>query len=119
MTREEKRQYDSLSYEERQEYDYLRNKHPNWSHKQIMTKFALDKNINVAIDNGAEDVENNPEIIKIILSETKNMLERLGCFFEDVFEVIDNALDTLTDLIDRGICYVGEKLAEFWNWLTN
>lgn len=119
MTYEEEQQYNSLSYDARQEYDHIRRMHPNWSHKQIMTKLALDLQTIKIVDEGKQNVDDDPEILREILQGAKAFLIGVGCFVWDVFEAIDDALDALGDLIARGITYVGDKLSEFWNWLTN
>jgi len=41
MTAEEREQYNRLPYADREEYDHIARKRPNWSHSQIMTKVGL------------------------------------------------------------------------------
>ena len=119
MTSDEQKQYNSLSYNERQEYDHIRRMHPNWSHKQIMTKLALDIQTIVVVDRGHEKPEDDPDLLREILQGAKSFLIGVGCIVWDVFEAIDDAIDTLTDLIASGISYIGNRLSEFWKWLTN
>lgn len=119
MTGDEQKQYNSLSYDQRQEYDHIKRMHPNWSHKQIMTKLALDIKTIEVVDRGHENPGDAPDILREILQGAKSFLIGVGCFVWDVFEAIDEAIDTLTDLIARGISYIGDKLSEFWDWLTS
>ena len=43
MNKEERQQYYSLSVEEREEYDRIKEMKPHWSHEQIMTKLGVNK----------------------------------------------------------------------------
>ncbi len=119
MTSDEQKQYNSLSYEERQDYDDIRQRRPHWSHKQIMVKIALEREIDKIPGTGPTDPTGDPEILRGILKGVKEFLTEVGCFVWDVFEAIDDAIDTLTDLIASGLSYIGNKLSEFWEWLTS
>lgn len=119
MTYEEQQQYNKLSYNERMDYDYIKSKHPSWEHSQIMAKLSTDIQIGIMIDKGKNVDPNDPKILKEILEGAKRFLIGAGIFIAAVFEVIDDALDALGDLIYRGISYIGDKLSEFWDWLTN
>lgn len=119
MTGDEQKQYNSLSNVQRQEYDHIKQMHSNWSHKQIMTKLALDIKAIEFVNKGHENPENDPNTFIAILQGAKIFLIGVGCFVWDVFEAIDEAIDTLTDLIANGISYIGDKLSEFWDWLTS
>lgn len=119
MTYEEQQQYNNLSYENRQEYDWIKSRHPSWTHKQIMTKVAFNaKEVEVIERNGGKDVDTeDPEIMSDILQGVKSFLIGIGLFIDEVFSAIDDALNALGNLIDAGISYVGNKLQEFWDWL--
>ena len=119
MTSDEQKQYNSLSYDQRQEYDHIKRRRPNWSHNQIMAKLALDEQTINVVSKGHENPEDDPEILREILQGAKSFLIGVGCFIWDVFDAIDEAIDTLTGLIARGISYIGDKLSEFWDWLTS
>lgn len=119
MTYEEQQQYNKLSYSGRMEYDHIKSMHPNWFHSQIMTKLSTDITIGRMIENGRDVDVDNPAILKEILEGAKRFLIGAGIFIAAVFEVIDDALDALGDLIYHGISYIGDKLSEFWDWLTN
>ena len=119
MTSEEQRQYNSLSYEARQEYDDIKRKRPHWSHKQIMAKLATTINIDKMIEEGKGNPAEDPKLLKEVLEGAKSFLIEVGCFIWDVFEAIDNSISALTGMIASGIRYIGDKLEEFWEWLTN
>ena len=119
MTGEEQRQYNSLSYEARQEYDDIKRKRPHWSHNQIMAKLATIINIDKMIEEGKGNPAEDPKLLKEVLEGAKAFLIGVGCFIWDVFEAIDDAINTLTSMIASGIRYIGDKLEEFWDWLTS
>lgn len=120
MTYEEQQQYNSLSDKAREEYDWQKQRNPSWTHKQIMTRFAVDEQIKKLFNDGIINVDpTDPTLLSEILEGAKNFLKDAGIFIAEVFTAIDNALDVLGDLIVSGISYVGDKLQEFWDWLWN
>lgn len=119
MTYEEQLQYDRLSFEDQLEYDHLKAKHPNWSHNQILMKLSIDPTIGKMIEEGRDVNPEDPRILKEILEGAKSFLIGVGIFIESIFEFIDDALCALGELIYDGISYVGDKLEDFWNWLTD
>jgi hypothetical protein len=106
MTAEEREQYNRLPYADREEYDHIARKRPNWSHSQIMTKVGLSHTMDKKIGKGEDIDPDDPTVIKEILKGAKDFLIGVGLFIADVFEAIDEALT-----------YVGNKLKEFWDWL--
>lgn len=125
MTNEQQQQYDSLPYSGREEYDWVKSRHPSWSHQQIMTKVAIsisieDPDEGILGKRGQTDINpKEPKIMEAILKGARNFLTGAGIFISEVFSAIDDALDTLGDLIVSGASYVGNKLKDFWDWLTN
>lgn len=118
MTYEEQQQYNKLSYAQQKEYDGYKSIHPTWTHKQIMFKIAMDKKIGDLPPNVDPDPD-DPEILAEILKGAKLFLIGVGIIIYEVFDAIDDMLDTLGDLISRGVRYIGDRLEEFWEWLTN
>lgn len=124
MTDIERAQYNNLTQSQREDYDYQRKKHPNWSHNQIITKVMLEDSIGNIVDNGGgtldpETLKDNPQFLKQVLEGAKAALYEAGIFISEVFEVIDNAISSLGYLIMTGVRYIGNKLSEFWDWLTS
>lgn len=115
MTDQEIQGYNSLSSEQREDYNYIKRKHPNWSHQQILTKMAFNPDPFIEGNKNPND----PEVMTEILKAGKQFLIDVGCFVWDVFELIDDAISSLADMIADGINYVGQKISDFWEWLTN
>lgn len=106
MTTEEREQYNKLSELDREEYDLIKKKHPNWSHSQILTKLGVSVEIGKRLEKGEDVNPDDPTVIEEILKGAKDFLIGVGLFIADVFEAIDEALT-----------YVGKKLKDFWDWL--
>jgi len=106
MTTEEREQYNKLSELDREEYDLIKKKHPNWSHSQIITKLGVSVEIGKRLEKGEDVNPDDPTVIEEILKGAKKFLKRCGIIIKEVFEAID---EVLTD--------VGNKLKDFWDWL--
>lgn len=119
MTDEQRRQYNKLSCDQKEDYDRFQRRHPSWSHENIMARLAIQSTLEQIPVIPQKPIEEDPEILKEILQGAKDFLISVGCFLWDVFEVIDDAISTLSSLIARGITYIGNKLEEFWDWLTS
>lgn len=119
MTATEKEEYDKLSLDEKDEYNFNLGKHPNWSHQQLMTKVAISRTTTTIVDETPEDIDvDDPKFMALVLKGAKDFLESIGCVATDIIKLIDNALGLLANIIDAGINYVGDKLKQFWNWLN-
>lgn len=119
MTYEEQQQYDKLPYVDRKEYDHIKEQHPYWDHERIMKKVAFNHKLEEVMDNRGDIDPEDPRVLKEILEGAKLFLIGVGIFIVGVFAAIDEALNTLGDLIYRGVTYIGDKLSEFWDWLTS
>ena len=119
MNEEQRRQYNRLTSDQKEDYDRLQRRHPNWSHEEIMARLAIQVKLEQIPIKPTGPIDEDPEILKEILQGAKSFLITVGCFLWDVFEVIDDAINTLSSLISRGITYIGNKLEEFWDWLTS
>lgn len=119
MTYEEQQQYNKLPYNDQKEYDHYKSKYPHWSHNQIMTRVSTGHVIDKRIGQGKDVNPEDPRVLKEILEGAKAFLVGVGIFIASVFYIIDETLETLGDLIYRGITYIGEKLGDFWDWLTS
>lgn len=119
MTTEEREEYNRLPKADREEYDHLSRKHPNWDHKQIMAKVAFNHKADVMIEKkGGEDINpDDPSVLEEILKGAKEFLIGCGILIAEVFGVIDEALSFLGGLIADGLSFIGNKLKKFWDWL--
>ena len=119
MTYEEQQIYDKLSSDKKDDYNHLRSKHPGWSHNQIMGKLAVSSKIDEILENGGDVNPDDPEFMTEILKGAKELLINLGIIIDSFFEAIDAALNVLGNIIEAGINFIGDKLKDFWDWLTN
>ena len=119
MTIAENEEYNKLSLDEKDEYDFNLKRHPNWSHQQVMAKVAIARTTNTMVDETPGDIKpDDPKIMAQILKGAKDFLESIECVAGDIIKLIDNALGLLASIIDAGINYVGDKLKQFWNWIN-
>lgn len=124
MTDKERDDYFKLTPEQREMYDDLKRTKPHWSHNQIIFKIKMDATTIDIIDKkggtlNPETIVEDPSFLKQVLEGTKNALYEAGIFIAEVFEVLDNAISQLRCLIMSGVRYIGNKLSEFWDWLTS
>lgn len=124
MTEAERQQYNNLSSSLREDYDYEKKKHPNWSHAQIMAKIAIGESLGKTVEEGGGTIDatglgNDPKLLKEVLEGAKRVLIEADVFISAVFDVLDSAISLLGNLVMSGIRYVGNKLSDFWDWLTS
>ena len=121
MTQKEQEDYDKLTPELQQDYNYIRSKYPNWGHNQIMTKMSMEPTIIDLLNKNkiTKPIDEDPEILKLVFEGAKKTLINLGIAIDAVFEALDAAISTLTDLIWQGVKYIGNKLKDFWDWLNS
>ena len=115
---EERQHYNSLSKEEREEYDRIKEMKPHWSHNQIMTKLAVNIRMDKSIEQGNEDVDaNDPIWWKQILTGSREFLRYFGggTFYSTAIKVIDDALSTLGNMISKGIRKIGDFIDDLFN----
>lgn len=115
---EERQHYNSLSKEEREEYDRIKEMKPHWSHNQIMTKLAVNIRMDKSIEQGNEDVDaNDPIWWKQILTGSREFLRSFGdgTFYNTAIKVIDDALSTLGNMISKGIRKIGDFIDDLFN----
>lgn len=119
MTYEEQQEYNKLSNDAKDEYNFIKSKHPTWSHNQIIQRMAVTIKIGDMLNKGKDVDPNDPEILTEILKGAKSILVNLDIIINGFFEAIDDALNILGTLIESGAKYIGDKLKAFWDWLTN
>ena len=128
MTYEEQQQYNKLPSDKKEDYNYIKRKHPGWPHEKILGSMELNDHIAIMVEKGKVDVgkrnadgtiDVSPDLMVEILKGAKEVLLNLGIVLDSFFEAIDAALNVLGNIIDAGINYIGDKLKEFWDWLTN
>lgn len=124
MTDKEKEEYNNLSLSLQEDYDYEKKKHPNWSHVQIMAKIAIGESLGKTVEEGGgtidvTELENDPKLLKEVLVGATRVLIEAGIFISAVFDVLDSAISLLGNLVMSGVKYVGNKLSDFWDWLTS
>ena len=108
MTTEERQDYDKLTEQQKEEFDYQCRKHPEWSFKQVMAKLAFEEKVDETVGNGGEDVDvNDPVTWVAILEGVKITLSKFVSIGRAIFVTIDSAITSLKGLILAGIRRIG------------
>lgn len=118
MTSEERQEYNKLPKKEHDRYDDIKRDHPKWSHKQIMTRLAFDRQAEIFIERGNKDIDpGDPSILKKILEGAKEILKKWKILNSKIMETIDDTISYLSDLIKKGITYLSDILWGPIKWL--
>lgn len=121
MTDSERADYNKLNADQREDYDYFRRKHPEWSHEELMSRISVGSSIDNMLKGGGtkkpEGIKGDPTFIERVLKGARNILRDMGIDNPMIFEVLDNAIRNLAALIRRGISYIGDLLESIWSRL--
>ena len=111
MTTEERQDYNKLTKEEMEEFDYQSRKHPDWSFNQVMAKVAFEKKVNTTIEQGGGDPNlKDPTIWLTILEGVRTTLTKFKSIGRSIFIAIDSAITSLKGLIRAGIQRIGDVI---------
>lgn len=115
MTTEDRQDYNKLTKEQKEEFDYQSRKNPDWSFQQIMIKLAFDEKVKDVIDKGGSDANlQDPSIWEIILEGVKTTLSRFNSIGVSVFNAIDETIANLKGLIKAGVNKIGDAINKLW-----
>ena len=104
MTTEERQDFEKLTPEKKECFDFYSRLYPNWSFNQIMVKLAFDEKTNDFIGKGGSDANlQDPKTWEIILEGVKKTLLKFNSVGSSVFNAIDDAIANLKGLIKAGI----------------
>lgn len=96
MTIEEQNEYDSLSTDQRAEYDYQLEKHPNWDHKKLMVKVGFNGKVDAMIENQGDVDVDDKDVMASLVRGVGEWLERtLPRIWEGVKGLFKNILDSI------------------------
>lgn len=111
MTIEQRRDYDKLTKEQKEDFAYFERKHPNWSFSQVMTKVQFEIKIDTTIGKGGENVKpQDPEIWLTILGGVKVALSKFKSISDSITNAINGAISSLKKMISLGIRKVGNAI---------
>lgn len=111
MTTEERQDYDKLTKEQKEEFDYQSRKHPDWSFKQVIAKVAFEEKVNTTINKGGSNVNSkDPTIWLTILEGVRTTLTKFKSIGRSIFIAIDGAIASLKGLIRAGTQRIGNVI---------
>ena len=118
MTKEECQDYNKLTPEEKQEFEYQSKKHPDWTFKQVMAKIVFDRKVDGTIGRGGNDVDaEDPDTWIIILKGARQALKKFKSIGNAIFVAIDTAIISLKTLIKQGVRRIGDIINNLKNKL--
>lgn len=113
MTIEQRRDYDKLKKEHKEDFAYFERKHPDWTWSQVMTKVQL----NIIIDDpkgplgdGGDVDPHDPDIWLTILEGVKVALSKFKGISDSITNAINGAISSLKQMISLGIRKVGNAI---------
>ena len=111
MTAEERQDYNKLTKEQKEEFDFQSRKHSNWSFKQVIAKVAFEEKVDTTINNGGVNVNpKDPTIWLTILEGVRTTLTKFKSIGRSIFIAIDSAITSLKGLIRAGIQRIGDVI---------
>lgn len=113
MTIEQRRDYDKLTKEQKEDFAYFERKHPDWTFSQVMAKVQL----NIIIDDPKGPLGNpgnvdpkDPAIWLTILGGVKVALSKFKSISASITNAINGAISSLKQMISLGIRKVGNAI---------
>ncbi len=104
MTPQERQDYEKLTEEQKEEFDYQSRKHPEWGFQEVMVKLAFEAEADKTINDGGEDVDpNDVNIWMAILKGVKTILSTFKSIGKQIFDVIDEEITFIQEQINSGI----------------
>lgn len=111
MTIEQRRDYDKLTKEQKEDFAYIERKHPNWSFSQVIVKLEFDIRTDTTINEGGKDVDpQDPDIWLTILGGVKVALSKFKSISASITNAINGAISSLKQMISLGIRKVGNAI---------
>ena len=111
MTTEERQDYNKLTKEQKEEFDYQSRKHPDWSFEQVIKKLAFEEKTDETIGKGGKNVNpKDPTIWLNILEGVRTTLTKFKSIGKSTFIAIDSAITSLKGLIKAGVQRIGDVI---------
>jgi len=118
MTKEERQDYNKLTKEQKDDFEYHSRKHPDWNFGQVMIKLEFEKKGDDFIGKGGNDVDaEDPDTWITILEGAKQALKKFKSIGNAIFVAIDTAIISLKALIKQGVRRIGDIIKNLKNKL--
>lgn len=97
-----------------EEFNRLKELHPDWSDEQIWTAVSLNMNADKVIDAAGEDIDpNDPDVIETIIRGAMEWLDAvLPAIFEKVRNFFNNILSNFGQWVKKGLQYLFDIISE-------
>ena len=111
MTTAERQDYNKLTREQKEDFEYHARKHPDWEFQMVMIKLAFEEKTDETIENGGKDVDpNDINIWMAILKGVKTILSKFKSIGKQIFNIIDNEITFIQEQIKSGIRKINDAI---------
>ncbi|MBD5365028.1 MAG: hypothetical protein HDR79_08810 [Bacteroides sp.] len=119
MTAEEQQEYNRLPDKAKKVYNFTKEMHPSWCHKQIIAKVGFDAQIGTIVGkSGGSDINpKDPSTLLNILEGGKRFLQRYGINIGKIMDAINTAISGLRRAISAGLDFIGKSIAQTLSWI--
>ena len=114
---EQRQGFASLSAKQKRRFEDIEEDHPNWSYSQIMSKMALDCQVDTTVEkmdggqiNGPEDLP--PDVWVTILEGAKTVIQSIKGIGYKIIDAFDAAIFTIKTWIIAGLSRVGNRIGK-------
>lgn len=111
MTNEERQDYNKLTKEQKEDFEFHARKHPDWEFQMVMISLAFEEKTDETIENGGKDVDpNDINIWMAILKGVKTILSKFKSIGKQIFNIIDNEITFIQEQIKSGIRKINDAI---------
>lgn len=112
MTNEERQDYNKLTKEQKEDFEYQARKHPDWEFQTVMIKLAFEEKTDETINNGGKDADpNDINIWMAILNGVRTVLSKFKSIGKQIFNILDNEITFIQEQIKSGIRKINDAIA--------
>lgn len=76
MTYQEQQEFNKLTSDQKEEYQFQQRKHPNWDHKKLMIKVGFNNKVDDMIENQGDVDVNDKDVMSSLVQSVGDWLER-------------------------------------------
>lgn len=118
MTQQERQDYNKLTREQKEDFEYQHKRHPDWSFKQVMAKLVFEEKVDDTVGKGGQNVDTkDPAIWLTILEGVKSTLTKFQSIGQSIIFAIDSAIKSLKGMIMIGIQKAGDVISNLFDKL--
>ncbi len=112
MTNEERQDYNKLTREQKEDFEYHASKHPDWEFQMVLVKLAFEEKIDETVVNGGYDVDpNDVDIWMAIFKGVKTILSKFKSIGKQILNTIDDNIAFIQEQIKSGVRKINDVIS--------